>query len=182
MRTPRLLICDLGGTLRVFQDPEQEYPTGTEGEWALCPGVAIRVSQHVFLGGYLGIATNQPYISTGETTRALVMRDIGDVLARAITSYTQRLRILAAMGCGSEAPQSAEIYPGIAICPHQPEAHCPCRKPSPYMLLTIAEWYYRTAQITLGNILYIGDALEDREAASRASMQFMWAQEYFYAR
>jgi D-glycero-D-manno-heptose 1,7-bisphosphate phosphatase len=55
----------------------------------------------------------------------------------------------------------------LAICPHHPDEGCPCRKPSPYLLLTAAQQY----GIDLAGSLFIGDAPSDLECALEAGCQ-----------
>ncbi|MEI6634530.1 MAG: D-glycero-beta-D-manno-heptose 1,7-bisphosphate 7-phosphatase [Chlamydiota bacterium] len=53
---------------------------------------------------------------------------------------------------------------GIYYCPHHPDAQCPCRKPSPRMVLDAAERY----AVDLGRSYFIGDRISDVETGNNA--------------
>jgi D-glycero-D-manno-heptose 1,7-bisphosphate phosphatase len=55
---------------------------------------------------------------------------------------------------------------GVYMCPHEPSANCPCRKPQPGMILDAA----RAFNLDLARSLLIGDALTDIEAGARAGI------------
>ncbi len=56
---------------------------------------------------------------------------------------------------------------GLYLCPHHPQAGCPCRKPAPGMLWEAA----RDLGIDLGASVLIGDALTDAQAAQAAGVK-----------
>jgi D,D-heptose 1,7-bisphosphate phosphatase len=53
---------------------------------------------------------------------------------------------------------------GIYYCPHHPDAQCPCRKPSPRMVLDAAE----RSGVDLGRSYFIGDRISDVETGRNA--------------
>jgi D,D-heptose 1,7-bisphosphate phosphatase len=55
-------------------------------------------------------------------------------------------------------------FDGIYYCPHHPDAQCPCRKPSPRMVLDAAESY----AVDLGRSYFIGDRISDVETGKNA--------------
>lgn len=52
-------------------------------------------------------------------------------------------------------------FDAILYCPHNPDAHCNCRKPKPGLLITLAEQF----NIDFSNALLVGDAERDIQAA-----------------
>lgn len=54
----------------------------------------------------------------------------------------------------------------VYMCPHTPEADCPCRKPKPGMLLQAA----REMELDLGRSIMVGDALTDVMAGRAAGV------------
>jgi D-glycero-D-manno-heptose 1,7-bisphosphate phosphatase len=55
---------------------------------------------------------------------------------------------------------------GLFMCPHTPDDHCYCRKPSPGLILQAAEEFY----IDLPSSILIGDAFTDIQAGSAAGI------------
>ncbi len=55
----------------------------------------------------------------------------------------------------------------IVHCPHAPDTGCRCRKPKPGMLLDLA----RHAGVATGDLIFVGDAARDLEAARMAGAQ-----------
>jgi len=53
---------------------------------------------------------------------------------------------------------------GIFYCPHGPNDGCDCRKPSPGLLLQIAERFSANLQ----DVYFVGDSLSDINAAKNA--------------
>lgn len=52
----------------------------------------------------------------------------------------------------------------VSFCPHGPDDGCPCRKPSPGMLLQLAD----RLGIDLRGVPFVGDTLSDVQAATRS--------------
>ena len=63
-----------------------------------------------------------------------------------------------------ELKKSGARLDGLYYCPHTPEDHCPCRKPSPKML----QWAARDLRLDLRRSYMIGDTTADISAARRA--------------
>ncbi len=63
--------------------------------------------------------------------------------------------------------QFGVTFTDILICPHHPDDHCCCRKPSPYLL----EKASKRHQIALSQSFFIGDAPSDLECAITAGCQ-----------
>ncbi len=55
----------------------------------------------------------------------------------------------------------------IYMCPHHPDAQCPCRKPAPGMLLQAAA----ELEIDLAASVFVGDALSDVQAGLAAGVR-----------
>jgi D-glycero-D-manno-heptose 1,7-bisphosphate phosphatase len=81
---------------------------------------------------------------------------LGKFSADALDDVEARLHALAA-GAGAS-------FAGVYWCIHHPSDHCDCRKPAPGMLLQAA----REHDIDLSRSWFIGDILNDVEAAHRA--------------
>jgi D-glycero-D-manno-heptose 1,7-bisphosphate phosphatase len=68
----------------------------------------------------------------------------------------------------SQEYQKFEVnFCDILICPHHPSQACPCRKPSPYLLLEAAKKY----RLAISQSFFIGDAPSDLECAIKAGCQ-----------
>ena len=105
----------------------------------LINGVSELCSRLVQSGVKLFMVTNQPDIN-----RNLVHCDDVNV----INQYVKEK-------CGLTA---------VAMCPHDDEDHCSCRKPKPGMILDLASRY----QIDLKQSVLIGDRWRDVEAGNAA--------------
>lgn len=57
----------------------------------------------------------------------------------------------------------------VFYCPHGPEDVCDCRKPKPGMLLEIGQRF----NVSLKDVIFIGDSISDIKAASNARAQAM---------
>ena len=57
----------------------------------------------------------------------------------------------------------------IFYCPHGPDDGCACRKPKPGMLLEIGQRF----NVSLKDVIFIGDSIADIKAASNANAQAM---------
>ncbi|HAC64615.1 MAG TPA: HAD family hydrolase [Cyanothece sp. UBA12306] len=61
-----------------------------------------------------------------------------------------------------------EVYfHDIFVCPHHPDDHCLCRKPSPEMLIQAAKKH----QIDVSQSFFVGDAPSDLQSAISANCQ-----------
>lgn len=110
-------------------------------------GAGQALKQWQDAGYLLIIITNQSGIARGYFT----WDDLTAIHGRMIEEYRQ-------LGVN---------FHDIALCPHHPDEGCPCRKPSPYLLLVAAHQY----GIDLANSFFIGDAASDLECALGAGCQ-----------
>lgn len=153
----RLVVFDADDTLRQTTVPGKPCPHGPE-EWTLKPGVEEllhRVPWGEPKGPRVGMASNQDQVAYGFLSLEMAQ---------------QLLRDLAVAATGNTPAEEA-----LQVCPHSREAGCECRKPNPGMLLNIMEYYAVDPEDTL----FVGNAEEDREAAARAGVSFMWAADLF---
>jgi D-glycero-D-manno-heptose 1,7-bisphosphate phosphatase len=153
----RLFIFDADDTLRRTTAPGKPCPH-RPGEWELMPGVRETLAGIPWErnnGPHLGLASNQDQVAYGHLSLEM---------ARGL------LRDLAISATGT-----APAEPAIQLCPHAPEVGCECRKPSPGMLRKIMEHY----SVRPDQVVYVGNAEVDREAADRAGVTFMWATDLF---
>lgn len=152
----KLYVFDADGTLRRTTVPGLPCPNAP-GEWELIPGVKERLARISWGegGAHFGVATNQGGVGVGYLT-----------LGRARSLLVEM--VLEAFG--------VEPPPGsIEICPHAPNAGCPCRKPEPLMLRRLM----RRFRVSEKETLFVGDMDRDEEAARRAGTRFMWAKDFF---
>jgi D-glycero-D-manno-heptose 1,7-bisphosphate phosphatase len=157
LRRYRLVVFDADDTLRHTTVPGKPCPHGPE-EWALKPGVRetlLRVPWGGDDGPRVGVASNQDHVAYGLVSHKMAR---------------QLLQDLALAATGSTPHDSA-----VQLCPHAREAGCGCRKPEPGMLLHIMDHY----GVAPAETLFVGNADEDREAAARAGVAFMWAVDLF---
>lgn len=154
--TPRLYIFDADDTLRRTLVPGQPCPHGP-WEWELLPGVHRRLTRIPFgpQGPFLAITSNQDHVGYGLISAALARR---------------LLRDLAVAAAGPVQPA-----PYIAFCPRRLEEACLCRKPAPGLLLEALARF----GVMRGDTLFVGNAPWDAEAAARARISFVYAQEFF---
>lgn len=155
----RLVVFDADDTLRQTTVPGKPCPHAPD-EWTLKPGVedllkGVRWGEPS--APMFGLASNQDQIAYGLVSLEMAERLLRD-LAYAATGNVP----------GTEALQ---------LCPHAREANCECRKPQPQMLLNVMNHYSVDPEDTL----FVGNAEEDREAAVRAGVTFMWAADLFRA-
>lgn len=113
-------------------------------EWEAIPGSLEAIAALNHAGYRVVVATNQSGVARGlfsvETLHA-----IHDKMQQALSLV-------------------GGVIDNVFFCPHKPEEGCPCRKPNPGLLLTIASEY----QINLAETFFIGDAKTDVEAAIKA--------------
>ncbi|MBW3599044.1 MAG: D-glycero-beta-D-manno-heptose-7-phosphate kinase [Planctomycetes bacterium] len=137
--TNRALFFDRDGTLihdaGYPRDPGQVY---------LLPGAAEALGGLKQQGFRLVLISNQSGIARG-----LITRDEAEAVHREV------LRALQERGVELD---------GAYYCPHSPEEHCPCRKPSPGMLFDAA----RELNLQLDASYMVGDKPTDIEAGRRA--------------
>lgn len=151
----KLLIFDADGTLRGCTIEGQPCPNRAD-EWELLPKVKEILSLYDAPHDerYTAVVSNQGGIALG------------------FLSWWDAKELLDACGCVA-FPQRQR--PRTYLCEHAPKAGCPCRKPSPYLLLKAVE----ERHVRLSDALYVGDQDSDREAAERAGIAFLWASDFF---
>ncbi len=153
----RLVVFDADDTLRQTIAPGKPCPHAP-GDWVLRPGVRetlLRVAWGGESGPQMGMASNQDQVGYGLLSLEMARRLLRDL----------------AIAATGRAPDEGALQ----LCPHAPEAGCMCRKPAPQMLLSIMEHY----GVEPTETLFVGNAEEDRQAAARAGVAFMWAADLF---
>ena len=152
----KLYIFDADGTLRRTSVPGQPCPN-KHGEWELMPGVRERLAQIDWGadGARFGIATNQGGVGMGYLSAEMAFALLVEMVKAAF---------------GRVPPEGS-----IEMCPHVPDANCPCRKPQPLMLVRLVHRF----QVRRDETLFVGDMERDEEAARRAGVRFQWAHEFF---
>lgn len=139
----KLVVMDRDGTLNVYRDGY----TKTADEFEPVPGALDAVALLNRAGWHVIMATNQPGLGRG-------VMDMTALNAIHTVMHQQ----LAAAGGRIDA---------VFFCPHSPDDQCECRKPSPGLLMDIAERY----GVELSAIHMVGDALRDVQAAAAAGCQ-----------
>jgi D-glycero-D-manno-heptose 1,7-bisphosphate phosphatase len=154
----RLFIFDADGTLRWTVVPGQKYPL-QPGDWRLMPGVAERLRRIPFgaEGPWLAIASNQNGVAAGELSEETARALLEDMLAEALGHVPPETRI------------------GMCICDER--LSCECRKPAPGLLLQHLAHF----GVAPREALFVGDLDIDEEAARRAGIPFLRAQDFFGA-
>jgi D-glycero-D-manno-heptose 1,7-bisphosphate phosphatase len=154
-----LVIFDKDGTVIKYLG---NRPANTPEEQVLLPGVIERINELKRQGCKIALASNQGGVAWG------------------FISYSQAEALMtdAAIKIDADAWR---------FCPHDIRAAgkrnavmeyailCSCRKPEPGMLIDLMQQFGVTSVETL----YVGDSEDDYEAARRAGIQFMWAQDFF---
>lgn len=113
-------------------------------EFIFLPGSLKALARLKQAGFRIGIATNQSGIARGYYDAA-----------RLAAIHAHMLAAIRAEGGDIEA---------ILHCPHLPDTGCPCRKPAPGMLQSLA----KTMAITLEGVPFAGDKITDIMAAEAA--------------
>ena len=154
----KLFVFDLDGTLRYCKAHGGPCHNGP-GEWAVYPDVSAVMAQYVWQFLALGVATNQAGIGLGLIVESVVWEEIYTTVRDAFTMVRKGL------------PRQAVFE----ICPHRPDDGCGCRKPAPGMLIRTMQ----RSEITQEATLFVGDSLEDAQAADQAGCAFVPAWEFF---
>lgn len=152
----KLYIFDADGTLRWTARDGARYPL-EPGEWRLMPGVVETLSAIPWSadGPWLAIASNQDGVALGELSEEAARMLIYDMIVAAIGRIPEKT--------------------AVALCIHGEGGTCMCRKPKPGLLLAILDNF----GIGADDALFVGDLDSDAEAARRAGIQFVPAQEFF---
>ena len=153
-----LLIFDLDGTLRHCKAHGGPCHNGP-GEWALYPDVPGILAQYVWQFLALGVATNQAAIGLGLLAESVVWEEMHTTVREALAMVRKGL------------PRQAVFE----LCPHTPDEGCGCRKPASGMLVRSMQ----RAEVTQEATLFVGDSLEDAQAAASAGCAFVPAWEFF---
>lgn len=136
----KLVILGRDGVLNEYRDDHVKSPE----EWSPVPGALEALSRLNHAGWHAVVATNQAGIGRG-------MIDMASV--NAIHAHMNQTAL--SLGARIDA---------VFFCPHTPEEQCACRKPSPGMLLEIAERY----GVDLKDVPLVADNLRDLLAAQAA--------------
>lgn len=154
LEKPKILFLDLDGTVR-FGPPETGGFVNSASDVNIYPEVPDLLSKyhsdHTIIGisNQAGIAYG--FLSLFEAKKAMIA--------------THEL--------------SGRRFNRILYCPHRTDANCFCRKPRPGMIFyAIYNSFGFTPSIPPSNCLFIGDRPEDREAAERAGIPFLLAEDW----
>jgi D-glycero-D-manno-heptose 1,7-bisphosphate phosphatase len=162
--TYSVLLFDCDDTLRTCTVPGQYCPNTPE-EWTLAPNVQETLARYDWNRQAWGVVSNQGGVGLRILEPGMAWDLLLDCASLAFGGNLERWRI------GDRT----------RMCPHAPKAGCPCRKPSPWMLLDLI-MYYRDRTyplLTLSDVLYVGDMNSDREAALRAGVTFCYSADFF---
>ena len=138
-----LLILDRDG---VINEDSDDYVKSAD-EWRAIPGSIEAIARLSRAGFDIFIATNQSGLGRGLFSQ----NDLEEMHAK-MTTMVQ--------AAGGELR-------GIYYCPHRPDQHCDCRKPSPGLLEQISQDTGRS----LRGIPMIGDSLRDLLAGQAVGCQ-----------
>ena len=157
-----VFLFDADGTLRetVVDGRRQARPPNAPGEWQLLPKVQETLAQYDWTQRGCAIVSNQ-----------------GGVGLSYMTEHTARFLLQETL---SEATGSVVGPQQVWMCPHKPDAGCPCRKPKA-LLLEQAQMPWHRHAILHGpdGVLYVGDQDSDWQAATTAGIDFCWATDFF---
>jgi HAD superfamily hydrolase (TIGR01662 family) len=160
-----VLLFDADDTLRTCTVPGQPCPN-SHTEWRLAPNVEATLARYDWHRQAWGVLSNQGGVGLGYLNAQMAWDLLLDCAAM---PFTGRL-------------DTWQIAEKVRMCPHAPKAGCPCRKPSPWMLLDLVMQYRGRLypMLSLGDVLYVGDLESDRETAARAGVAFCFAQDFFH--
>lgn len=136
----KLIILDRDGVINEDSDDYIKSPD----EWIPIPGSLDAIARLNHAGYAVAIASNQSGIARGyfslETLAAMNVK-MNDMLS-----------------------QVGGRVDAMFFCPHGPKDGCDCRKPRPGLLTEIGNRF----QASLGNVLFVGDNINDVKAAQAA--------------
>jgi histidinol-phosphate phosphatase family protein len=139
----RAVFLDRDGVLnRAAVRDGLPFPPSRLEDVEILPGVGEACRRLVDAGWSLFVVTNQPDIARGASTREGV-----DAINDAVVA-------------GLPVTE-------VAVCPHDDADACPCRKPSPGMLLDAA----RRWDVDLATSVIVGDRWRDIEAGKQAGVR-----------
>ena len=134
----KICILDRDGTINEDSDEFVKSP----GEWMPLPGALEAIATLNHAGWHVVVATNQSGLGRG-------LFDVAALNAM----HAKMHSMLAAVGGRVDA---------IFYCPHTPDDHCHCRKPSPGLFEQIAERY----GVDLKGMPAVGDSVRDLVAGA----------------
>ena len=176
---PKLIILDLDGTVR--QCIEHKAPCHNKsGQWEIIPGTQEVLGRYDWTRVGVGFVSNQAPIAYGQTTTAAVEHEI-QLTIKALFPDWPLVTVVdekitdTIYSMHYERRRMPERGPVFRYSPAHPDASDPRRKPSPYLLLDLVLSYKERMDKTL----FVGDSLEDKIAADRASVNFMTSWEFF---
>lgn len=139
----KLIILDRDGVINHDSDDYIKSPD----EWIPIPGSLDAIARLNHAGYHVALASNQSGISRGYFS----------------------LETLAAMNVKMNAmlSQLGGRIDAMFFCPHGPKDGCDCRKPKPGLLNEIASRF----QTDLGDVIFVGDNINDVKAARAAGAQ-----------
>lgn len=157
-----VFLFDADGTLRatVVDGERQARPPNRPGEWRLLPHVQQTLRLYDWMQRGCAIVSNQGGVGLGYLTESTARFLLQETLSEATGSIV-----------GSQQ---------VWMCPHKPDAGCPCRKPKA-LLLEQAQmpWHARGVLHGPDGVLYVGDQDSDFQAAATAGIDFCWATDFF---
>lgn len=157
-----VFLFDADGTLRetIADGKRQARPPNLPGEWQLLPRVRAVLSLYDWTQKGCGIVSNQGGVGLGY---------LPESTARFLLQETL-----------SEATGSLVGPHQVWMCPHRPDAGCPCRKPKALLLEQAQMPWHRQGLLHGPNgVLYVGDQDSDWQAACTAGIDFCWSVDFF---
>lgn len=151
----KLVLFDLDGSIRFCKAHHGPCHAGP-GEWQLYDDVPAVLAQYDWVKIAWGVASNQAGVALGYLTAGVALQEAYKTIQAAF---------------GGQVPSRGRIR----ICMHAPTDGCACRKPAPGMLWQQQAYW----ECTLDETLFVGDSLEDAQAADRAGCAFIQAYEFF---
>jgi D-glycero-D-manno-heptose 1,7-bisphosphate phosphatase len=139
----RLILLDRDGVIN-FDSPDY---VKSPDEWRPIPGSLKAIAALKAAGFAVGVCTNQSGIGRGHLTESSLA-----------AIHAKMAALLAVQGA---------TFDGLRYCPHHPECGCECRKPSPFMLLSLMTSLGCTPRETC----FVGNARTDLEAARNAKCE-----------
>ncbi len=157
-----VFLFDADGTLRetIVDGQRQARPPNTPGEWQLLPRVQETLRLYDWRQRGCAIVSNQGGVGLGYMTESTARFLLQETLSEATVSVV--------------GPHQ------VWMCPHKPDAGCPCRKPKA-LLLEQAQMPWHSQGMLHGpeGVLYVGDQNSDWQAAATAGIDFCWAPDFF---
>lgn len=141
----KLIVLDRDGVINHDSDAYIKSPD----EWLPVEGSLEAIARLNHAGYTVVIASNQSGLARGY------------IDVEALTAIHMKMdEMLSRIGGHIDA---------VFFCPHGPDDGCDCRKPKPGMLLDIGQRF----NVSLSDVLFIGDSVTDIKAAHDASASAM---------